>query len=127
MHGPGRQEPGAHCQEREMSKRERTRLLVSMVIAVAVGLGLVAIYRLHFFTTLQQISHDAFYRGQNPARYGDIPSRVVIIAIDSKSLERLGRWTSWDRANYARVVDQVKAGDARVLAFDVGFFEPAPG
>jgi adenylate cyclase len=110
-----------------MSKRERTRLLVSMVIAAAVGLGLVVIYRLHFFTTLQQISHDAFYRAQNPARYGDVPSRFVIVAIDSKSLERLGRWTGWDRTNYARVIDQVKAGDARVLAFDVGFFEPAPG
>src|SRR5262245_50837458 len=110
-----------------MSQRERTRLLVSMVVAGAVGLGLVAIYRLHFFTTLQPVSHDAFYRGQNPARYGDIPSRIVTIAIDSKSLERLGRWTGWDRTNYARVIDQVKAADARTLAFDVGFFEPAPG
>jgi adenylate cyclase len=110
-----------------MTKRERTRLLVSIVIAAAVGLGLVVTYRLHLFTTLQQISHDTFYRAQNPARYGDVPTRYVIVAIDSKSLERLGRWTGWDRAYYARVVDQAKAADARVIAFDVGFFEPGPG
>ncbi len=110
-----------------MSRRERTRLLVSFVIAAAVGLGLVVSYRLHYLTTLQQISHDLFYRGQNPSRYGDIPSRIVIIAIDSKSLERLGRWSGWDRTYYARIIDRVKAADPRVIAFDVGFIEPAPG
>src|SRR5581483_9345665 len=122
-----RSPPGRETEGGEMSRRERTRLLVSICIAAAVGLGLVASYRLHYFTTVQQISHDIFYRHQSPARYGDVPSRFVIIAIDSKSLQRLGRWSDWDRTYYARVVDLVKAADARVLAFDVGFFEPAAG
>src|SRR5438309_4595766 len=102
-----------------MSKRERQRLLVSFFIAAAVGFGLVLAYQVHWFTTVQQISHGMCYRGQDPARVGDIPSRFVIVAIDSKSLERLGRVSGWDRTYHARVIDQVKAADARVMAFDV--------
>jgi adenylate cyclase len=111
-----------------MSKRERTRLLTSLGIAAGIGLLLVIAYQgFHLFTTVQQTSHDLFYRLQNPERYGDIPSRFVIIAIDSKTLDRLGRWSGWDRTNYARVIDTARAGNARVVAFDVGFFETAPG
>ena len=110
-----------------MSKRERTRLLTSLGIAAGIGLVLVLAYQFHLFTTAQQTSHDLFYRLQNPDRYGDIPSRFVIVAIDSKTLDRLGRWSGWDRTNYARLIDNVKAANAGVVALDVGSFEPAPG
>jgi adenylate cyclase len=110
-----------------MSKRERTRLLVSLGIAVVVAVLLVAGNRVGWFTTVQQNSHDLFYRGQGSDRFADVPSRYVIVAMDSKSLSRLGRWWSWDRSYYARVVDVLSAANARAIVFDVGFFEPAPG
>ncbi len=110
-----------------MSKRERTRLLTSLAIAIAVGFCLVIAHGFRWFTTIQQTSHDIFYRGQKEVVFGDIPTRYVIVAIDNKSLAELGRWTAWDRTLYARLIDTLKAANAREIVFDVGFFEPAPG
>jgi adenylate cyclase len=112
-----------------MSKRERTRLLASLVIALVVGLGLTAAYRAGWLATQQQSSHDGFYRKEAYSNElgNNAAERFVIVAMDSKSMQALGRWSGWDRSYYAHVIDSVKAGGARVLALDVGFFEPAPG
>src|SRR5687767_4983149 len=111
-----------------MSKRERTRLLASLCIALALALALTISYSMGQASTLQQSTHDNFYRPeQYTTEFGNIADRFVIIAIDSKSAQRLGRWSGWDRSYYAKVIDAVKAGNGRVLALDVGFFEAAPG
>ena len=47
---------------------------------------------------------------------------VAIAAIDEKSLVALGRWP-WSRATMARLVEQLDALGARVIAFDVFFSE----
>ncbi len=53
-----------------------------------------------------------------------IPSpHVVIAAIDERSLNVEGRWP-WPRSKLARLVDILSRDGARVIAFDVGFFEP---
>ncbi|MDY6831859.1 MAG: adenylate/guanylate cyclase domain-containing protein [Thermodesulfobacteriota bacterium] len=56
---------------------------------------------------------------------GDIPpgDRVVLAAIDEKSLKQEGRWV-WPRTKIAALVDKLSEKGARVIAFDVGFFEP---
>ena len=47
---------------------------------------------------------------------------VAIVAIDEKSLATLGRWP-WSRSTLARLVEQLDALGARVIAFDVFFSE----
>jgi len=56
---------------------------------------------------------------------GQIPSggETVIVAIDEKSLNELGRWP-WPRTVIARLVDQLKGYGARVVGFDIIFAEP---
>jgi adenylate cyclase len=111
-----------------MSKRERTRLLVSLAMAAAIGLALVTAYSVgRWLETAQQTAHDILFRSLEVGRYQDYPARFVIIAIDTKSVQQLGRWAEWPRSYYARVIDTLKAADARVIALDVGFFESAPG
>jgi adenylate cyclase len=111
-----------------MSKRELTRLLASLCIALALAVALTIGYSRGLASTLQQSTHDNFYRPeQYTTEFGNIADRFVVIAIDSKSAQRLGRWSDWDRSYYAKVIDAVKAGNGRVLALDVGFFEAAPG
>jgi adenylate cyclase len=51
------------------------------------------------------------------------PPYVVIIAIDDKSLEKLGRWP-WSRDQLARLVDILSGKGAKVIAFDIFFAEP---
>jgi adenylate cyclase len=51
------------------------------------------------------------------------PPHVIIIAIDDKSLERLGRWP-WSRDKMARLTEILARGGAKVIAFDILFAEP---
>ncbi|HZU07882.1 MAG TPA: adenylate/guanylate cyclase domain-containing protein [Chloroflexota bacterium] len=110
-----------------MSARERARLGVGLLLGVGVACALLLAYHFQWFTTLQQLAHDQFARRQAPARYGDVPTRFVIVALDSKTLQQLGRWSGWDRRYYAQVIDTLAAAGARVIALDIGFFEPGPG
>lgn len=51
--------------------------------------------------------------------------RIVLVAIDEKSLAALGRWP-WPRETHARLIRALRAAGARVIAFDVEFPEAAP-
>ncbi len=52
------------------------------------------------------------------------PSPTVVIAtIDEKSLDLEGRWP-WSRSKIARLVDILSRDEAKVIGFDIGFFEP---
>ncbi|MDY6903619.1 MAG: adenylate/guanylate cyclase domain-containing protein [Thermodesulfobacteriota bacterium] len=50
-------------------------------------------------------------------------SDVVLAAIDEKSLKQEGRWV-WPRTKIAELITKLSEKGARVIAFDVGFFEP---
>jgi adenylate cyclase len=113
--------------EGDMSRRERTRLLVSLAISAWIGVLLCWAYVTDKLLPVQQISHDLLFRARDAERFQDYPSRFVIVAIDGKSIDRLGWWMGWSRTYYARLIDTLKAADARVIVFDVGFFEAAPG
>ena len=49
---------------------------------------------------------------------------VVIVAIDDRSLQVLGRWP-WPRAVHARLIDRLSQAGPRAVAYDVLFTEPA--
>ena len=51
----------------------------------------------------------------------DLP--VVIVDIDEKSLQQVGRWP-WSRQLVAQMLEQLTAAGASVVAFDVIFSEP---
>jgi len=48
---------------------------------------------------------------------------VALAVIDEKSLDRLGKWP-WPRSLFARLIEVLDGMGVRVLALDVGFFEP---
>jgi adenylate cyclase len=48
---------------------------------------------------------------------------TVIVTIDEKSLNELGRWP-WSRTVMAKLVDQLKAYGAKAVGFDIIFAEP---
>jgi len=48
---------------------------------------------------------------------------IVLCVIDEKSLRREGRWP-WPRWKIANLVDALSEKGAKVIAFDIGFFEP---
>ncbi|MEZ0472118.1 CHASE2 domain-containing protein [Luteimonas salinilitoris] len=50
--------------------------------------------------------------------------RIVIVAIDERSLSELGRWP-WSRGVHAELVDRLQRAGARGIALNVVFAEPA--
>src|SRR5262249_20380832 len=52
-----------------------------------------------------------------------VNSDIVIITIDEKSIQALGRWP-WRRDVHANLIRKLAAAGARVLAFDSLFTEP---
>ena len=53
-----------------------------------------------------------------------VPPEIVVVAVDDKSIRRLGRWP-WPRTRHAELIRRLKAAGARVIAFDVLFSEPS--
>jgi adenylate cyclase len=48
---------------------------------------------------------------------------IIIVDIDNRSLEKLGRFQQWPRSYHARVIDYLRAGGASCIAFDMLFNE----
>jgi adenylate cyclase len=57
-------------------------------------------------------------------REGNPIEDIVIIDIDNRSLDKLGRYNQWPRTYHARIADYVASGGAAALAFDILFMEP---
>jgi adenylate cyclase len=55
-----------------------------------------------------------------PHRFSHPDSRIVVIGIDQRAQEVLGRWP-FSRTNFARLLDILHEDDARVAAFDITF------
>ncbi|WP_456324784.1 CHASE2 domain-containing protein [Desulfonauticus submarinus] len=49
--------------------------------------------------------------------------KVVIVAIDEKSLEKIGRWP-WSRNIMAKLVQKIDSFQPKVVGYDISFFEP---
>jgi len=48
---------------------------------------------------------------------------VVIIDLDEKSIQKLGRYSSWPIAYYGEIVNYISEGGAKAIAFDMFFTE----
>jgi adenylate cyclase len=99
-------------------------VLATAGIVLAVGALASGAYRLGLFGTAQLASTDFLFAARPDAR----PTAAVIVGIDPGSMRELadyGRFSAWPRGLYARVVDNLVAANARVVALDVLFDLPA--
>ena len=75
-------------------------------------------YKVLYPIELKSLDYRFRIRGQrNPGK------EVAIVAIDDKSIEKIGRWP-WSRSVFARMVDILTEGGAKVIGFDVLFLLP---
>ncbi|WP_312784278.1 CHASE2 domain-containing protein [Brevundimonas sp.] len=65
------------------------------------------------------LAYDALIRLQS----GPADEAIVIVAIDERSLQTLGRWP-WPRATHAALIDRLTQAGPRAVAYDVLFTEP---
>ncbi|HGW8614004.1 CHASE2 domain-containing protein [Pseudomonas aeruginosa] len=93
----------------------REWLLVSLLL-----LPLTALLSLSSGLPLNNLLYD---RLRNLAPLAVDP-RILVVAIDDRSLESLGRWP-WPRSVHAELLDRLAAADARSVLLDVIFSEPS--
>src|SRR5258706_6094444 len=104
---------------------------VDIALAVLVTLGGLTVYSFinfgeskktgfSFINNIELRSLDARFRLRGTRPHDD---RIVIVDMDEKTLQRVGAWPI-PRSAYAKTVDQLAAGGARVIAFDVAFPTP---
>ncbi len=103
---------------------------VALVIACVVTLVSLGVYafvatgtRGTFFLFVQNVeqrSLDALFKNRGPRPVDD---RIAIVAIDDNTLLKVGAWPI-PRNGYAKLVDRLHEGGAKVVAFDVNF--PVP-
>ncbi len=122
-----------------MSTTNRARTLVKtwrrqwvpLVISLSITLASLFVYRrtfigeqaqagLEFVHRLELASLDA--RFQLRGRTQPDP-RIVIVAIDQRAQEELGRWP-FPRIHFVHLLDRLRADGARVVAFDITFSQP---
>jgi adenylate cyclase len=91
-------------------------------IALLLTLAVLGIYHLdpYFLTILELKTLDARFLSR-----GKIPTsnQVVLVTIDEKSLDELGRWP-WPRVRLAQVLDALVKAKVKVVGFDIVWAEP---
>lgn len=99
-----------------MLKRIKSRLLTALA-----GAAVVTLLVLSGLTwRMDAWMYDAFSR--HIPRAAD--DRIVVVAIDEKSLSELGRWP-WSRRMHAQLIDRLGTAGARGIALDILLSEPA--
>ena len=96
--------------------KAENRFFLCIAIAVIVAAAFSAFFLTGFLRTAQLSATDALYHERGAL------SEIVIIAIDDKALQQIGRWP-WDRTVWAQVIDKVDAAKPAVIGIDVSFFE----
>jgi adenylate cyclase len=109
--------------------QHRVSFLISLVITLtALGLYVVTYIGEHpspllvFIERLELDALDTRFR-LRPAKYTLPDPRIVIVDIDQKSQEGLGKWP-FSRSNFATVLDVLREDGAKVVGFDITFDKP---
>ena len=109
--------------------QHRVSFLISLVITLtALGLYVFTYIGEHpspllvFMERLELDALDTRFR-LRPAKYTPPDPRIVIVDIDQKSQEGLGKWP-FSRSNFATMLDVLREDGAKVVGFDVTFDKP---
>ena len=81
---------------------------------------LFCVFKPGFLTRLEWDYYDLRMKARKPVKPLDT---VVLVAIDEKSLDEIGRWP-WPRTRIAEVIDRLSEYGAKVIGFDIVFPEP---
>ncbi len=94
----------------------KNKLLLCILIGLVVSSVFSILLSAGFFLKWEFKVSDLLYSEQKPSE------NIIIIAIDDKSLQEIGRWP-WDRSNYAKITPLLS--ESKIIGIDIAFFEPS--
>ncbi|HAW50053.1 TPA: hypothetical protein DCX16_03785 [bacterium] len=97
-------------------------ILVGIIAGLLVGIVVLLLSLLPLFESFEYISVDTRFKFKGSKKLASIED-VVIVDIDNKSIDELGRWQDWPRSHYAKIIDYVLSGEVKTVAFDIFFPE----
>jgi len=107
-----------------MDLKKLKSLLIPNGFMIGLGLTLLSlvfyIVGVPFLHAMEQKAYDLHFLSRGAISPGN---EVVIVGIDEKSVDLLGRWP-WPRTRIAELVDRLGSYGAKVIAFDIVFAEP---
>jgi adenylate cyclase len=101
----------------------KNRFFTGMLVAILTGTVCCVAFQLNLFYGMQLHSTDFLFRSVSNQESTPQENEVTIIAIDDKSLDQLGHFSSWPRNYYADIIDKLVDNKARVIGFDILFSE----
>lgn len=102
-----------------MTEKKKQQYLTSVLMAVAATLIVVLASAGGILNSIENMAEDYLYQKQ-----GMIPDNIKIIAIDEKTLDRLGPYNQWDRTCFAELLGILNSGEdtaPRVIGMDFIF------
>lgn len=106
----------------EQTKGRKKTLPWIRTLGIALGVGLLAFFFAGgVFRPLELFAHDLLFRVRGE-RLDEAP--IVLVKIDDASFDQNQLQWPWPRDYLAQIVDGIAAGNPRVIAIDVFFFEP---
>jgi adenylate cyclase len=107
-----------------------TTAMKKTLIPIIIGIGITVLFS--FFSIIRFLPLERLELLLYNARYlmqGKLnppPDNVIIVAIDDRSIEKMGRWP-WDRDRMADIIDIISAMGPKVIMPDIIWSEPYRG
>ncbi len=104
-----------------MNKLIKNKLVAGALIGISLSvfLGLISLIFSNTFSAWHLKLADSLYTRNEPS------DEIVLVVIDDKTVQDepfgLGKFSQWERDNYARVVSNITRGGPKVIAFDIMF------
>ena len=93
---------------------KKSLLLRLLLLSFFISVLLFGFFLIGIFSGVEMQLLDNYYGGYEPL------DDIVIVAIDDQSIQEIGQWP-WKRNVYVDLLEQIE--DAKVVAFDIGFYE----
>jgi adenylate cyclase len=114
-----------------MNKKPLQKILVGILLGLVSTLFIITLTNWFWpklFDAFENKSLDWRYKARleklHGDRHGATIDDIIIIDIDNRSLNKLGRFDNWPRRYHAKIIDYLSSGGALAIGFDILFMEP---
>lgn len=101
---------------------KKKNYLLSIIFTLIIALLTLLIMATNMLKAIDNFNYDFILEKSN-----DFSDNIVIVAIDDESLNSLGKFSEWNRDNFAKVINKINEYNPAVIGVDVEFFDSSSG